>query len=92
MIISFMHKGLEELFYSRKTRLIDAQKHKRIIVRLAAIDMAKQVTDLNISGFNFHSLIGFQPTRYTIHVNGPWCITFEFDDSDAFNLDFEQYH
>jgi proteic killer suppression protein len=25
-------------------------------------------------------------------VNGPWCITFEFNGGDAFNVDFEQYH
>jgi proteic killer suppression protein len=25
-------------------------------------------------------------------VNGPWCITFEFEDGDAYRVDFEQYH
>jgi proteic killer suppression protein len=25
-------------------------------------------------------------------VNGPWCITFEFEGGDAFRVDFEQYH
>jgi proteic killer suppression protein len=25
-------------------------------------------------------------------VNGPWCITFEFEDGDACRIDFEQYH
>jgi proteic killer suppression protein len=25
-------------------------------------------------------------------VNGPWCITFEFEDGDAFRVDLEQYH
>jgi hypothetical protein len=24
-----------------------------------------------------------QERRYTIHVNGPWCITFEFDATGA---------
>ncbi|RUZ51255.1 plasmid maintenance system killer, partial [Mesorhizobium sp. M7A.F.Ca.CA.004.05.2.1] len=28
----------------------------------------------------------------TVHVNGPWCITFEFDGKDAARVDFEQYH
>ena len=37
-------------------------------------------------------LRGFNPTRYTVHVNGPWCITFEFRDGDAYAIDFEQYH
>jgi len=30
--------------------------------------------------------------RYTVHVNGPWCITFEFDGDDAGRVDFERYH
>ena len=31
-------------------------------------------------GFNFHGLQGV-PKRYSIHVNGPWCIT--FGDTEA---------
>jgi proteic killer suppression protein len=27
-----------------------------------------------------------------VHVNGPWCLTFEFDGNDAAHVDFEQYH
>jgi proteic killer suppression protein len=27
-----------------------------------------------------------------VHVNGPWCLTFEFADGDAYRVDFEQYH
>jgi len=25
-------------------------------------------------------------------VNGPWCITFEFHNGDAWRVDLEQYH
>ena len=47
---------------------------------------------MNLPGFNFHALNGFSPTRYSVHVNGPWCLTFEFEDGDAVRVDFEQYH
>jgi proteic killer suppression protein len=30
--------------------------------------------------------------RYTVHVNGPWCITFEFEGGDVYRVDLEQYH
>jgi proteic killer suppression protein len=46
---------------------------------------------MNLPGFDFHALKGLVPTRYTVHVNGPWCITFEFDSGDALRVDFEQY-
>lgn len=48
--------------------------------------------DMDLPGFDFHPLKGFKPTRYTVHVNGPWCITFEFEKGDAYRLDLEQYH
>src|SRR5712672_820366 len=47
---------------------------------------------MNVPGFDFHSLQGFNPKRYSVHVNGPWCITFEFEDGEACRVDFEQYH
>lgn len=47
---------------------------------------------LNLPGFNFHALRGYKPKRYTVHVNGPWCITFEFLDGNAYAVDFENYH
>jgi len=32
------------------------------------------------------------PKRYSIHVNGPWCITFEWEEGEALRVDLEQYH
>ncbi len=66
--------------------------HARLLRRLDVIDRATVREDLNVPGFDFHPLRGFGPVRYSIHVNGPWCITFEFEDGDASGVDFEQYH
>ncbi len=52
---------------------------------------AATLRDLNIPGFDFYPLKGL-PQRYSLHVNGPWCITFEWRDGDALNVDLEQYH
>ena len=46
---------------------------------------------MNIPGFNYHPLKGV-PQRYTVHVNGPWCVTFGWDAGDAIDVDLEQYH
>jgi len=64
--------------------------HKRIFARLDRLDVAVRPEEMNVPGFDFHSLQGFNPKRY--HVNGPWRITFEFEDGEAFRVDFEQYH
>ena len=92
MIKSFKSKGLSELWLTDSTGKIDAKLHDRIFERLDALEAATVVGDLNLPGFDFHPLKGFKPTRYTVHVNGPWCVTFEFSDGDAYKVDFEQYH
>ena len=66
--------------------------HARIMKRLDALDAATRPENMNLPGFDFHALQGHSPTRYTVHVNGPWCITFEFDDGNAERVDLEQYH
>ena len=92
MIKSFNSKALADLWSTGRTAKIDAKVHKRILVRLDRLDVATAPEQLNLPGFDFHALKGFKPTRYTVHVNGPWCITFEFDRDDAVRVDFEQYH
>jgi proteic killer suppression protein len=71
---------------------IDARMHLRILRRLDRLDAATRSEEMNIPGFDFHSLRRFGPTRYSVHVNGPWCITFEFAEGDACLVDLEQYH
>jgi len=92
MIKSFRSKALADLFQTGKSAKIDARMDKRILVRLDRLDVAERPQDMDLPGFDFHSLKGFNPVRYTVHVNGPWCITFEFDGNDAASVDFEQYH
>ncbi len=29
---------------------------------------------------------------HSIHVNGPWCITFEWEEGEALRVNLEQYH
>ena len=91
MIKTFSSKELARLWEGRRSK-IDARMQRRILVRLDSLDAAGFVDEMNITGFNFHSLKGFNPTRYTIQINGPWCVTFEFRDGDAYAVDFEQYH
>ena len=91
MIETFRHKGLTELFETGATAKIAPALHKRIIVRLDAMEAASQVGELAQPGFDLHPLHG-KPLRYSIHVNGPWCITFEWTNGAAWRVDLEQYH
>ena len=91
MIISFKHKGLSELFERGRTRRVRHDLQTRCLRRLEVLDQAEVLADLNVPGFNFHGLHGV-PKRYSIHVNGPWCITFEWKQGEALRVDLEQYH
>ena len=91
MIRSFRHKHLEDLWRTGASR-VDARLHKRLLRRLDRLDVSSTAEDMNLPGFDFHALKGFVPTRYTVHVNGPWCVTFEFEAGDALAVDLEQYH
>jgi proteic killer suppression protein len=92
MIESFTSKALAELWERGRTSKINAKMRQRIVRRVDRFDAAALPDEMNVPGFDFHALKGFKPTRYSVHVNGPWCITFEFEDGDACRVDFEQCH
>ena len=93
---SFLRRNLRtlraELWEKGRTGKIDAKMHARILRRLDRLDVIVGPEEMNVPGFDFYPLRGFKPTRYSVHVNGPWCITFEFEEGDAGRVDFEQYH
>jgi proteic killer suppression protein len=91
VIDNFRHRGLKELFETGRSRRVAADLQRRIIHRLDALEAAERLESLNQPGFDFHPLHG-KPQRYSIHVNGPWCITFEWENARAQPVDLEQYH
>ena len=91
MIKTFANKQLKALWETGKSK-IHARMNSTILPRPDALHAATAPEDMNLPGFDFHGLQGHNPTRYTVHVNGPWCITFEFHDGDAYVVDYEQYH
>jgi proteic killer suppression protein len=91
MIRSFRGKALRSLWENADASKIAPQRRARIERRLDALDQATSPEDMNIPGFNFHGLGGARRGTYSVHVNGPWCITFRWDGLDAFDVDLENY-
>ncbi|MGH7986127.1 MAG: type II toxin-antitoxin system RelE/ParE family toxin [Candidatus Binataceae bacterium] len=91
MIQSFRHKGLKELFETGSSAKIPAELKQRCSDRLEILDAVIALEDLNLPGYQLHPLHGKQ-VRYSIHVNGPWTMTFEWSAPDALRVDLEQYH
>ena len=91
MIKSFRHAGLRELFGSGRSPRVRHDLQRRALVRLKALDEAALPSDLNVPGFTFHRRQA-RPVRYSLHVGGLWCLTFEWEDGDAVRVTLEQYH
>jgi len=92
VIKSFRSKALEQLFVKGASRLMKASLQSRAVMILDILDRTEVLSDLNLPGLDFHSLRGHRPQRFTVHINGPWCITFEFSDGEVYRIDLEQYH
>ena len=91
MIGSFRHKGLRDLFVTDNARGVRADQVERIRKRLETLDEATRIDDLKVPGWRLHAL-HTKPVRWSIWINGPWRITFEWADGDAVLVDLEQYH
>lgn len=91
VIKNFRHRGLARYFNRADASGVASELTDRIKLRLNVLHAASRPTDLEIPGFDFHALRG-KPKRYSVHVNGPWCITFEWKDGDAWRVDLENYH
>jgi proteic killer suppression protein len=91
MVRSFRHKGLKELFETGRSAKVPSHLVKRCVEMLDALDAAFKLEDINLPGFALHPLHE-KPVRHSIHVNGPWCITFQWEGTDAVKVDLQQYH
>jgi len=91
MIRSFRSRALAALWFRNDRSRIRADLIRRVLSRLNSLDDARRPDEMNLPGFNFHRLRG-RPVRYTVQVNGPRCLTFEWEGEDASRVDLEQYH
>src|ERR1700683_4432875 len=86
MIRSFRNKGLERFFATGDGRRL------RCKIRLRALDDTSRPEDMNLPGFRFHALVGRDKGRYAVNASGNWRITFGWMESDAIDVDLEDYH
>ena len=61
-------------------------------MQLGALDTAQSVDDMDIPGYRLHQLTGDRKGTWTITVNANWRLTFEFEEGNAYILDYEDYH
>ena len=98
LLVVFFHYAivLDPRFADPWMALVDSAIVTKVVVRilrrLDALEQAGEPGDMNMPGFDFHALSGKRAGTYTVHVNGPWCITVRWDGADAIDVDLENYH
>ncbi|SHO56270.1 type II toxin-antitoxin system RelE/ParE family toxin [Vibrio quintilis] len=92
MIKTFKHKGLRRFFETGSTAGIQTMHQRKLRMVLAAIDTAVMIDDIDLPGFNLHSLHGNREGIWSVMVNGNWRITFEFINGHAYIINYEDYH
>jgi toxin HigB-1 len=92
MLRSIRHKGLKRLFEDDDPRGVSAEHVEKLRDILARLDAAKTVTDMDIPGFRLHRLKGGRKAFWTVTVRANWRVIFRFEDPDAFEADYVDYH
>ncbi|MGH8751863.1 MAG: type II toxin-antitoxin system RelE/ParE family toxin [Burkholderiales bacterium] len=91
MIRNFRHKGLERFFTKNEHSRIDAKQANRIRRVLDRLDVVARPEDMNLPGYGFHPLKSNRKGTYAISISGNWRITFRFAESDAIDVNLEDY-
>jgi len=65
---------------------------KRLQIRLDFLNRAKRLEDVNLPGWNLHSLKGSRQGEYAISITGNFRLTFRFEDGNVRDVDLEDYH
>lgn len=92
MIKSFKHKGLKIFFETGSTKGINQDHKQKLRIRLAALDTATCIEDMDLPGYRLHSLKGNKKGLWAIDVSKNWRVVFRFEDGNAYVVDYEDYH
>lgn len=91
MIRSCRDKEVQQLLdrkFSRKFQSIE----KAARIRLALLDAATSLRDLNLPGLRLEALKRDREGQYSIRINDQFRICFRWQDGDAHGVEIVDYH
>jgi proteic killer suppression protein len=92
MIRSIRHKGLRRLYEEDDTRGILRQHAVVLRDILFRLDAAETIADMDVPGFRLHPLKGNLKSFWAVTVRANWRVIFRFEDGDALDVDYTDYH
>ncbi len=92
MIRRFRHRGLKLLYENDDKRGVNANHVGKIKRILARLDQASGPNDMDLPGLRLHPLKGSLAGFWSVMVQANWRIIFRFEDGDASDVDYLDYH
>ena len=90
--MSFRHRGLEALYEGRTARRVAPEHVQKLRDILAALDRSGRPGDMDLPGFRVHPLKGELAGHHAVRVSGNWRVTFRFEEGQALDVDYIDYH
>lgn len=92
MIKNFKHKGLEKLYATGSKQGVKPEHASRLRLILARLDASSVPEDMNLPGLGLHPLKGSLKTFWSVSVSGNWRVIFRFENGNATDVDYLDYH
>ena len=92
VIVSFKSKALKIYFQDDDPSKLPTHHIQKIRLMLGRLDLATSPEMMDQPGYKYHALKGNRTGHFALWVNGNWRLTFRFEDGDAYDVDYLDYH
>ncbi len=92
MIRSFSNRALKRLYEDDDGSKLPPDMVLRCSLILAKLDVAVRAEDLDLPSYRLHALRGGRKGQWAVTVRANWRIVFRFENGDAHDVDFVDYH
>lgn len=92
MIRNFKHRGLRRLFERGDRSGIRPDLVGKVERVLARLNASTTPEDMDVPGFGLHPLTGNYKGFWAVFVSRNWRVIFRFQNGDACDVDFTDYH
>lgn len=92
MIKTIKHKGLKKFYDSGNVSGIQTHHARRIQLILTRLNASVCPEDMNLPGLRLHKLQGKLKEFYAVTLHANWRIIFRFEHTDAYDVNYVDYH